>query len=54
LLFVCHLTSITVGILSPEEVERDWKKIDCEEDAPVKPVILLVGTVMWGNGGNPI
>jgi hypothetical protein len=44
--------AFTVGILSPEEVERDWKKIDREEDAPLKPVISMIGTVLWGDDGN--
>jgi hypothetical protein len=46
--------AFTVGILSPEEVERDWQKIDREEDAPLKPVILLMGAVMWGDDGHTI
>lgn len=41
--------AFTVGILSPEEVEKDWLKIDSIEDAPVKPVIVLTGSVMWGD-----
>ena len=46
--------AFTVGILSPEEVERDWRKIDREEDAPLKPVILLLGTVLWDESGHAI
>jgi hypothetical protein len=46
--------AFTVGLLDPEEVERDWKKIDREEDVPLKPVISLIGTVMWGDDGNMI
>ena len=46
--------AFTVGILTPEEVERDWKKIEREEDAPLKPVIALMGTVMWGNDGQAL
>jgi hypothetical protein len=46
--------AFTVGILSPEEVERDWKRIDREEDAPLKPVIALIGTVMYGDDGQII
>ena len=46
--------AFTVGIISPEEIERDWRKIACEEDVPVKPVILLMGAVMWGDDGHKI
>jgi Restriction endonuclease len=46
--------AFTVGILSPEEVERDWQKIEREEDAPVRPVISLRGSVMWEQDGEAI
>ena len=39
--------AFTVGILSPDEVERDWQKINTEEEAPIKPVICLAGLVGW-------
>ncbi len=39
--------AFTVGILSPDEVERDWQKIDTEEEAPIHPVISLTGLVGW-------
>ena len=39
--------AFTVGILSPEEVQRDWQKIDTEEEAPIEPVISLTGLVGW-------
>ncbi len=41
------VNAFTVGILSPDEVERDWRKIDTEEEAPIKPVISLTGLVGW-------
>lgn len=46
--------AFTVGMLDPEEVEREWLKIDREEDAPLKPVISLTGSIMWGDDGNMI
>jgi hypothetical protein len=46
--------AFTVGILSPEEVERDWKRIDHEDDAPLRPVIRLMGAVVWGDDGNTL
>ncbi len=39
--------AFTVGILSPDEVERDWQKINTEEEAPINPVIHLAGLVGW-------
>ena len=39
--------SFTVGLLSPEEVERQWKKIPDVDEAPVKPVVTLTGLVCW-------
>jgi hypothetical protein len=39
--------AFTVGILDPEEVEKDWQKIDEEAEAPVQPTIRLVGLVGW-------
>lgn len=39
--------AFTVGLLSPDEVERDWQKINAEEEAPTKPVICLTGLVCW-------
>ena len=39
--------AFTVGILSPDEVERDWQQISSEEEAPIKPVICLSGLVGW-------
>ena len=39
--------AFTVGILSPEEVERDWQRVDNEDDAPIPPVLALTGLVGW-------
>ncbi len=36
-----------VGLLSPEEIERDWHRIEHEADAPLNPVISLIGRVAW-------
>ena len=41
------MNSFTVGLLSPEEVERQWKKIPDVDEAPVKPVVTLTGLVCW-------
>lgn len=39
--------AFTVGLLSPEEVEQQWKKITKVEAAPIKPVVTLTGLVGW-------
>jgi hypothetical protein len=39
--------AFTLGILSPDEVEDSWLKIEEEEQAPIKPVIGLSGLVGW-------
>ena len=39
--------AFTVGLLSPEEVEQNWKRIDDVEEAPVKPVMTLTGLASW-------
>ena len=39
--------AFTVGLLSPEEVEQQWKKIAEMDAAPVKPVVTLTGLVGW-------
>lgn len=36
-----------VGILSPEEIEADWQRIEKEADAPIHPVLGLIGRVAW-------
>jgi hypothetical protein len=41
--------AFTVGILDPDEVEKSWLKIENEADAPVHPVIRLVGLVGWSD-----
>ena len=39
--------AFTVGMLDPDTVEKEWLKIDAEADAPVRPVIRLVGLIGW-------
>ncbi len=39
--------AFTVGLLSPEDVEREWKRISDVDQAPVKPVVTLTGLVCW-------
>jgi hypothetical protein len=39
--------AFTVGLLDPNEVEQTWQKVETEADAPVRPVIYLVGLVGW-------
>ena len=39
--------AFTVGLLSPEEMERQWKKIPDVDNAPVKPVVTLTGLDCW-------
>jgi hypothetical protein len=41
--------AFTIGLLDPDEVERNWLKIDAETDAPIQPVIFLRGLVGWAN-----
>ena len=40
--------AFTVGMLDPDQVERDWQKLNVETEAPIKPVIHLMGLVGWG------
>jgi hypothetical protein len=44
--------AFTIGILDPEEIEREWLKIEREEDAPIRPVISMTGAVMWEENGD--
>ena len=39
--------AFTVGLLSPEEVEKNWMSIADESEAPIKPVITLTGLEAW-------
>lgn len=39
--------AFTVGLLSPDEVQRAWTRISSIEDAPIEPVIALTGLVGW-------
>jgi hypothetical protein len=36
-----------VGLLDPEEIERDWVKIEDEAEAKPEPVIVLRGVLCW-------
>jgi len=36
-----------IGMLDPEEVEKSWKKIENEDQAPIRPVIIMTGLVGW-------
>ena len=42
--------AFTIGLLDPDEVDRNWLKIDVDKDAPIKPVIRLTGLVGWADG----
>jgi len=35
------------GVLDPQEVENSWKKIKSEAEAPIRPVISMMGLVAW-------
>ena len=39
--------AFTVGVLSPDDVEKNWLKIEKEEDAPINPVLTLTGRIAW-------
>lgn len=39
--------SFTLGLLSPSEVERTWKKLNPGESPPVAPVLRLTGMDCW-------
>ncbi len=39
--------AFTTGLISPEEVEKNWKKVGSIEDAPIKPFMILQGLVGW-------
>jgi hypothetical protein len=39
--------AFTVGLLDPDEVERNWIKINAKEEAPIAPVITLSGLIGW-------
>ena len=40
------------GMLDPNEVESTWLKIKNEDEAPVRPVILMRGLVAWAETEN--
>lgn len=37
--------AFTIGILDPEEVERDWAPINSDEELPVRPLLELIGLI---------
>ena len=39
--------TFTVGLLSPDEVERNWKRIADVDEASVKAVVTLMGLECW-------
>ncbi len=39
--------AFSIGLLDPNDIENEWRKIDDEAQAEVKPVILLRGVVCW-------
>jgi hypothetical protein len=41
--------AFTVGLLSPDEVERSWQKLNNESDAPVRPVLKMIGLDGWSD-----
>jgi len=41
--------AFTVGILSPDEVERNWQRIASEAELPMPPVLKLIGMVGYGD-----
>jgi hypothetical protein len=43
--------SFQVGLLDPDEITKNWKLIPSEDEAPTRPVIVLVGTVLYGQEG---
>lgn len=42
------------GLLDPDEIERDWLKIQSESEAPIRPVITMFGQIAWGQGGEEL
>lgn len=41
--------AFTIGMLDPEQVEKQWKKLDAIDEAPVEPVIVMTGLISWMN-----
>nr|WP_245363515.1 restriction endonuclease [Neorhizobium galegae] len=39
--------AFTIGMLDPNHVEKQWKRLDSIAEAPVEPAILLTGLVSW-------
>ncbi len=42
--------AFSIGLLDPNEIERDWLKINRQADAPIEPVIVLQGRIAWTQG----
>ncbi|MCH7649588.1 MAG: hypothetical protein IIA63_00320 [Nitrospinae bacterium] len=42
--------AFTVGLVTPEEVEKTWRKIEKDEELPIKPVIQMRGLVGYQSG----
>jgi hypothetical protein len=42
--------AFTTGILSPEDVEKNWKKIDDEKELKIEPVFKITGYHCFGVG----
>jgi hypothetical protein len=38
-----------IGLLDADEVERDWLKLNSENEAPIKPVIWVTGLIGWAD-----
>ena len=39
--------AFSIGLLDPEEIERDWSPIRDENELTIKPVIRLQGVICW-------
>ena len=39
--------AFTTGLISPEEVQDNWKEISSIDDSPIKPFMILQGLVGW-------
>jgi hypothetical protein len=46
--------SFQVGLLDPDDIARNWTLIESEDQAPIAPVISLVGTVPYGEDGTEL
>ncbi|AUW42077.1 restriction endonuclease [Rhizobium leguminosarum] len=39
--------AFTIGMLDPNHVERQWKKLDSFAQAPISPALVMTGLVSW-------